>query len=380
MEQHKSFNKCHCSNPGFCPIFMRRMGTNPPDWKWCQKTSPDEREKYYKLLSRAPDTRNKKLLDFFAGLDKLNIDKKLYLMYYLTTSDKYSRCEYAQKTQLLRNEKIAQYINDQEESGCTIDDLDILCLGHSQKQFDTILDRPYLKKTNLNDINSIPYQDNKWAEARAFVPQKPLFSPSAKFLGFVTASWNIKYEAYTKIDYLHNWETTRILLNSKPKDNVVLCADIFCPCVWFPSKNQTAPKCILDLFFGEDSEIVADVFKKLFNIEITEHVKVPFSNQFICHRNIVEEYQEYLIDQEIFEKIIWIINDFAHKYMRKNYDKIQQQHLTGRIYGYFTEAINCFWFYNRRKNTIFLPNAERVDTWYDPYQVKERVEWTSTIS
>ena len=40
------FENCQCSEPGFCPIFSRTMGVDPPDWNWCQKTKSTEREKY----------------------------------------------------------------------------------------------------------------------------------------------------------------------------------------------------------------------------------------------------------------------------------------------------------------------------------------------
>lgn len=48
------FSKCHCNEPGFCPIFDKVMGRDPADWKWCKHTSPCERKKYYDLLNRSP--------------------------------------------------------------------------------------------------------------------------------------------------------------------------------------------------------------------------------------------------------------------------------------------------------------------------------------
>lgn len=376
MEQHNLLSKCHCSSPGFCPVFMRRMGTDPPDWKWCQNTCPEDRKSYYDILSRSPDTENKKLLEFFSNLDKLNIEKRLHLLYYLTMSDKYSRCEKSQRTQTNRNEKILSYINNQKNNPIDIKNLEILALGHSQKQFDTILDKPFIKKINLNDIDAGPFSGNKWAESRAFISNKELFSPTAEFIGFTTASWNIKYKSYTRIDNIDNWETIKILLNSKPKDGIVLCADIFCPCVWFPQEGREG--CILDLFFGKDSGIIADKFKEIFKIEITEHVKVPYSNQMICHRSVFDEYRQYLTDFEVFEKIIWLINDFGSYYLLRHDDKVQQKHLADRIYAYLTEAVSCFWFYQQRKRMIFLPNAERIDSWYEMNNVSERVKWVTT--
>ena len=48
------FSKCYCTSPGFCPVFSRTMGENPPDWRWCQKTSESERKYYYELLKKSP--------------------------------------------------------------------------------------------------------------------------------------------------------------------------------------------------------------------------------------------------------------------------------------------------------------------------------------
>lgn len=40
-------SKCQCDKPGWCPIFGKEMGTNPPNWQWCQDCSQEERETYH---------------------------------------------------------------------------------------------------------------------------------------------------------------------------------------------------------------------------------------------------------------------------------------------------------------------------------------------
>lgn len=374
------FTKCHCEQPGFCPIFMRRMGTDPPDWNWCQKntTSQEDRRLYYDILCRSSNTENKKLVNFFSRLDDLHIDKKFYLFYYLTMSERYNKCNKAQITQFNINKKNIDYLNKNKFPSDNTN-IEIACLGHSDKQFNTIIDRYYLKKINLNHIDAGRFSHNKWAEARAFISNTKLFTSSAQFIGFVTASWNIKYEPYSRIDFLHNWTTTNILLNSEPEDQVILCADIFCPCVWFPPEDKDSRGCVLDLFFGDNSIIIANKFKELFNIQITEHVKVPFANQIICHKSIVDSYQKYLFREKIFDKIIWLVEDFAKEYVLEHKDQIQKEYLNDRIYAYLVEAITCFWFYNNRERMIFLPNAERLSNWYYPELIKERTRW-NTIS
>ena len=173
MAQHKSdninFSNCHCESPGFCPIFGRTMGTYPPDWQWCQKSSKEDRISYYELLCREEPTDNNKLTSFFRKLKDRNINPKLYLLYYLTMSEKYHLCEKAQEYQKNKNEEIISYIESQTISKNFLGNIRILSLGHSEKQFDSITDRSYIKKVNLNDINCGKYSDNKWAESRAYV-------------------------------------------------------------------------------------------------------------------------------------------------------------------------------------------------------------------
>jgi len=372
MDQHKSdsvdLSKCYCETPGFCPIFFRRMGTDPPDWEWCQRAKAEDKKVFYDLLSKAPKTENHKLLEFFKELDKQNIKKSLYLLYYLTISDKYHLCEKAQEYQKEKNKTITKYINNQTRLENSLNDLEILCLGHSNKQFDSIQNRNYLKKINLNDIDAGEYSDNKWAEARAFISKEELFSPSAKFVGFTTASWNLKYEAYSRIDEFHNWETCHILLNSKPEDNIVLCADIFCSCSWVQQQS------ILSGFFYSNADFIGKNFLKLIGLNI-RHLKVPFSNQWICHRSIFQKYKQFLQDNEVLSKIEWLVEKYSDQIKRST--DIQKNYHATRIHAYFMEMVSCFWFANQ--DFIYLPNAERKLFWYTTDSIKERTsKWEST--
>lgn len=364
-EQPKSpsidLSQCHCSQPGFCPIFFRRMGTDPPDWKWCQTALPEEKQVFYDIIANGQKTENHKLMSFFRSLDEQKIEKRHYLLYYLTMSEKYHLCEESQNTQTIQNKKNIEYINNQQPTDNSLEDIHILCLGHSKTQFDSIKNRSYISKINLNSIDAGEYSDNKWAEARAFIPKRDLFPASAKFVGFTTASWNLKYEPYTKIDEFHNWETCNILLNSKPEDKIVLCADIFCPCMWFDKKEN-----VLSVFFGKDYKIVSKIFQDIFGYKITYHKKVPVSNQMILHRDNYEKYREYLLYNQIFEKICYFIE------LSKNYIKNTEEYTYtfNRLHGYFVEMITTFWFY--QNDFVYLPNAERKQLWYTRDNIKQR--------
>lgn len=371
MVQHKlvspDFSKCHCESPGFCPIFGRTMGTHPPDWQWCQKTCLEDRESYFSILSKEGKTENHKLTSFFRKLKDQNINPRLYLFYYLTMSEKYHLCQKAQEYQKNKNKEIVQYIESRTRFKNFPEDIRILSLGHSKKQFDSINDRSYLKKVNLNDIDCGKYSDNKWAEARAYIASDELLGP-AKFVGFTTASWNLKYEPYSRIDEFHNWETSYILLNSKPEDKIVLCADIFCPCIWFDKQEN-----VLSVFFGKHYAEVGKIFFDIFGYYVNKHHRVPFSNQMILHRHNYETYKTYLISNDIFEKINYFVNK-TKKFMRTNEEV---KYSFNRLHGYVTEMISTFWFLNQ--DFIYLPNAERRQLWYDHANVKERsTKWGST--
>lgn len=76
-------SKCQCDKPGWCPIFGKEMGTEPPNWQWCQDCSQEQREKYHdknhgqpRLRSfREAVVRNKTpLVEFVDNLPSKNSD------------------------------------------------------------------------------------------------------------------------------------------------------------------------------------------------------------------------------------------------------------------------------------------------------------------
>lgn len=363
MEQRR-LPKCICDKAGFCPIFNRVMGVDPPDWNWCQRASEEDRKSYYSLLAKAPPTENHNAFELLKRLEEGNLDKKFYLLYHLTLNDKYHRCPKAQDYQEYRTAEIISHWTNQSKKGCNLDDIEILSLGHSQKQFDTIEDRAYITKVNLNRIDAGKFSENKWAEARAFISKDNLFSRKTQFVGLTTASWNIKYEGYSRIDNFHNWYATPILLNSKPEDKIVLCADIFCPCIWFYNKDN-----VLSVFFKEYANRVGKYFSKITGLDLNLHMKVPFSNQMILHKKLYNEYVEFLCHNEIFEKIDFFIKNFASNYL--NTDPKDKTYAAIRLEGYFMEMVSTFWFLNQ--NFIYIPNAERKIDWYSSNNVYSRI-------
>jgi hypothetical protein len=333
------------------------MGVDPPDWKWCQKTNQNERKKYFDLLSKAPDSSNKKISKI---LENNNCNKKYFLLYYLSEI-KYHRCQQSIVSQRSKNLSIIDYIENQVENGPDFNNVQILSLGHRDSQFDSIQDRPYLKKVNLNSVDAGEYSDNKWAESRAFLDDS-LFRDDVEFVGFTTASWNEKYEGYARIDNFHNWDNAKVLLRSKPEDKIVLCADMFCPCVWIDDKG------ILSDFFNSSAGFIGRNFLKLIGLS-GKHLQAPFSNQLICHKSIVQKYKQFLQDNEVMPKIEWIVQRYSDKI--KQSTDIQKSYHANRLHAYFMEMVSCFWFVNQ--DFMYIPNVNRKETWYSVDGINQRI-------
>lgn len=367
MVQHKShsdfLSECSCKEPGFCPIFQRRMGENPPDWKWCQTTSYSDRKSYFDLLAKAPPSDN---MDTFSIIKNAKTKEEAFL-YYLTLKHHELVCDTASNNQLEINKRIIGYIEKYSHE-CSFNEIEIACLGHNKKQFDKIQDQPYLKKINLNDLDAGKYSGNEWAESRAFVA-KNLFSKDVDFIGFTTASWNDKYESFSMIDNFHNWNNAKILLNSTPEDKIVLCADIFCACSWTTDKYQSSN--ILSTFFNKEAHMIGKSLLKLVNLDNFKHIKVPFANQIIAHRLIIQRYIDYLQNENILDKVDWFVKKFAIKYIDKS-NEIKIFYHNNRIQAYLMEMISCFWFANQ--DFIYIPNAQRKRSWYEHSNVKKRIE------
>jgi uncharacterized HAD superfamily protein len=49
---------CECDSPGYCEVFKKEMGENPPHWKWCQKASESERRHYKAVCIESGKNQN----------------------------------------------------------------------------------------------------------------------------------------------------------------------------------------------------------------------------------------------------------------------------------------------------------------------------------
>lgn len=341
------FSKCHCDTWGYCPLFCKTMEQDPPNWQWCQNTSPEERKKYRDLLKRAPPSSNQKMMERY---QKYRGDKKWFFLDFLTLHGRYNHCQKANEYQKVKNKKIQSHIKSYANRK-PFENVEILILGHTEKQFRSIIDRDYLKKININIASSGMYSQNTWSESRVFL-LSDIFKNESQWIGIASASWNLKYEMFSRIDNFHNWHTTELLINSQPEDKIVLCADITCPCIWFDVPNS-----VLSHFVGNKDSLVGQKFLKCFGFKDLKHIKVPASHQIISHRNIYFRYVDYLLTNNIFGRMENFIDDMA-KYFRHDISEYSSKKLN----GYFMEMISYFWL--AEEDMLYLPNTERRKDWY----------------
>lgn len=250
-----------------------------------------------------------------------------------------------------------------ENKNKNFDDVEILCLGHSQAQFNSIEDRPYLKKINLNKIYDGKYSDNHWAESRIFLANN-VFSDNSKIIGYTSASWNIKYNS-SRIDDFHNWPDAITLINSKPKDKIMICGHVLCTCSW------ASGRVFYDLF-KKDCYGFTKKFLNLMNITNLDHSYVAHSNNWITHKENIECYGDYLKNNNIYEKIDYFVEkykeDFREDFFKKRYNGILD---STRVHGYFMELVGCFWL--KEQNFTYLPQYYgNLDDWYSVASIKSR--------
>lgn len=359
------FSECICDSYGYCPIFGKTMEANPPNWQWCRNTTESERKKYFDILKKAPPSDN---MYTFSIINQAKTKEEAFL-YFLTLKNHEYKCDEASKIQFDRNKTILKYFN-QDNLHFDPNDIEIACLGHSQKQFDSIEERSYIRKVNLNSLDAGEYSGNEWAETRAFLT-KNLFSSHVNFVGFVTASWNNKYEPFSRIDNFHNWKSAKVLLNSKPEDKIILCADISCPCWWHLDQNGRGN--ILNNFFGDKSTYMGRYLLKLLQLEEYQHIKVPYSNQIITHKSNVKKYIDYLNANDILKKVNWFVEKIASRYIN-NDNETKYLYQNNRVHAYIMEMVSCFWF--ATQDFVYIPTAKRKDSWYTPDSVKQRISYT----
>lgn len=325
----KNQNKCVCNFEGLCP--RKKKHVTKLEISQCCKDKFDSVIKDHKIQC-APD---------------------------------YLNCSIANKNQEYLDLKIKEAVNKRDFSTKTVDDLMILCLGHSQSQFDSIKKRKYLKNVNLNNLDCGRFSGNEWAESRIFLSKEDLFEDK-EFVGVVTASFNMKYRK--AIDDFHNWPCSLALLDSKPEDNIIICANTACQCVWTCFVEGIT---IFKQVLGERGNEVGEKFAEFMGLE-WKHEKSLYSNQIICHRDNYDRYVDYLVNEEVFERVDWFCKNLEKDFYKINSDF--DIYIKRRIPAYFMEYISVVWWGNNDMNII--SNSKFTDDWYQTDTMTKRVvEW-----
>ena len=253
--------------------------------------------------------------------------------------------------------------------------IQIAVLGHSEKQFSTIKDRPYLKKVYLDDLDLGEYhefQSNAYGESRAFLCDK-LFDDSAEYVGVITASWNIKYQGFNPIDEFHNWHASKGLLISKRKD-VVLCAYTNPVSAWFDDDRYTVEYAeyrsggiFRSLYFSKRQR--KGIKKVLLNdLNLKAHPdspRVAACNQIICHKTLYDKYTKFLKDNEVLPTLRHFCrtND-----MTTGVDWVDQ-----RTVAYIAECVTMLWL--NQQDILTIPTEIAKEKWYYNSNRSARVDW-----
>ena len=336
QEQHYKF--CGCRFTGrYCESFEKYVDSEFINK--CKSLSQSER---ISLVIDETDKINHKLKN-------LCLDKVWYNYYKNMYDETHHFCQEANNHQEQKDIRIINTLEKLDLSNTNYDSVKILYLGH----YDSLLANiksPILIPINLNSINvEQRYKGNEWAESRAFLLKEQLLSMPVKYIGFATASWNNKFTG-EDINKFDEWIYSRHLLNSQKEDTIILCADVHCICLWQFS---------LYTIFKIDN--LWDRFLDYFELNV-KHIKVPFCNQFIAHKSVIQEYLDFLYKNNIFEKVKQFVLEFISPFY------VKDPTIQNRSEAYIMEMITCFWFVH--KDYCYIPNGIRSKEWY----IKKNIE------
>jgi hypothetical protein len=256
--------------------------------------------------------------------------------------------------------RCVNFVNKHCEAGQDADtsSVQILTLGHSQEQFDSIEDRDYIKKINLNELDTD--YGNEWGEARIFdVDFDSIFSRDKTFLGTVTASWNKKYTGWHPIDKFEKWASASALTRSKSK-KFIIGSHVDCVCSWYAGHRIFS-----DIIFKNFTYKYLYKFMKSIGLQ-PNHGKVTAANQIIAHRDTVKSIFNFMKDNEALERTRFFLKRHKLEGRSEYYDK--------RKPAYFMEFVSLLWYCNQ-DDLMFSPQEPPATEWYQPQEMNKRVDW-----
>ena len=137
----------------------------------------------------------------------------------------------------------------------------------------------------------------------------------------------------------------KVLINSKPEDRIVLCADMFCWCNWINDISCYPGQSVLKSLLGDDPKNIGRQFFKLMKLDRSVHKRVAYSNQQIYHKSLYFEWKKYLEDNDCLNKVKWFVDKITPN-MDDTGSSDVKRYSNIRLHAYFMEMLNIAWFTN----------------------------------
>jgi|LakMenEpi03Aug12_release.lakeMendotaPanAssembly.Ray.scaffolds.fasta_scaffold67397_6 hypothetical protein len=213
-------------------------------------------------------------------------------------------------------------------------DLTIYVLGHQEKQFELIKNRSYIHMVRLDLLEVGNFQRNDFAESR-FLFTDFESNIATNYVGLASASWNKKY-IYNKdqlkvctVDFLHR-------LEMQPQR---VWAAMVADKDWKKFTEWVHPG--IDKYLNTIEEIT----------EINPHSKSLWSNNFICHKDVMIDFLRY------FRNAWTTLNDkynWQFDYESKLNDKT-------RLSGMLAERVSMYYWASRKDLEILQIDQNWLD-------------------
>lgn len=243
----------------------------------------------------------------------------------------------------IRRKKITRVVADMSR-------VQLAVLGHSPTQFESLSHRDWLFPTYLDRLDLgfyNDYQENHWAEGRAFLCDSLFNYSKYDYVGVVSASWNNKFYS-PRLEKIDRHEHIHKLFDNK----TVLTAMIEPFSMW--------KKVFTNLGFVNGSKVYD--FVKSYSKGMNTNKFVPLSNQVICHKSIYKDLCNF------HKSVVEDIRKFVDKYGDVEGNEVTRS----RKYAYIVEAMTMAYFESKDYN--YIPVAKLNPQWYNPKTATKRYQ------
>lgn len=233
-----------------------------------------------------------------------------------------------------------------------LDNTNIFILGHLQSDLDSIKDKPFFTKINLENINYGKYSRyalKGLSESRFYLYD--FDTTTNDIVGTLTASWNNKYinsKEVITLEEFSNWSSYKKLC-SMNNDSCIVCANY------------------AHLTDCTNSEIGNEYFYDLLGTLGILEIKGfgVWSNQVICNKNVMRELKEFMIDAII--KLVQLSKrvDLYKGQLHPKYDLSMKfgKRFENRRLGLLAEEISARWF-AAKTDLITIESGKIKSEWY----------------